>query len=244
MTRRWPNFVDPGLRGADTFVAGDQKVFLVTKMRIEGRARDTGAIQQLLHGDIAKILLQGQPVHGVEQQLAGALGPERMAVSAKVGSMRVLQRDRDCLVHPVPLQGVAIGETGTSIPTRQDKMPGFILDTKSNRYGILSVVVLSGAVLQSVPSITSARTTTMNANDTAFAAPPHVPTHLIRQFDLWAELTAQGENAYAWAAELHRSTRRSSGYRAWVSCPAPGYRAVRKTCGASCRIRKPSAARA
>lgn len=46
----------------------------------------------------------------------------------------------------------------------------------------------------------------MNANDTAFAAPPHVPTHLIRQFDLWAELTAQGENAYAWAAELHRST--------------------------------------
>ncbi|HEJ4085195.1 TPA: hypothetical protein SL493_002015, partial [Pseudomonas aeruginosa] len=71
---------------------------------------------------IAKILLQGQPVHGVEQQLAGALGPERMAVSAKVGSMRVLQRDRDCLVHPVPLQGVAIGGDWHkhSDPTRQN----------------------------------------------------------------------------------------------------------------------------
>jgi len=32
------------------------------------------------------------------------------------------------------------------------------------------------------------------------AAPPHIPVHLIRDFDLWAELTAQGENAYAWAA--------------------------------------------
>ncbi|WP_312923780.1 cytochrome P450 [Stutzerimonas nitrititolerans] len=38
------------------------------------------------------------------------------------------------------------------------------------------------------------------------AAPPHIPVHLIRDFDLWAELTAQGENAYAWAAALHQNT--------------------------------------
>ncbi|WP_313405837.1 cytochrome P450 [Stutzerimonas kunmingensis] len=38
------------------------------------------------------------------------------------------------------------------------------------------------------------------------AAPPHILAHLIRDFDLWAELTAQGENAYAWAAALHQNT--------------------------------------
>lgn len=36
--------------------------------------------------------------------------------------------------------------------------------------------------------------------------PAHIPAHLVQNFDLWAELTSQGENAYAWAAELHRTT--------------------------------------
>lgn len=40
---------------------------------------------------------------------------------------------------------------------------------------------------------------------TEHAVPAHIPPHLIRNFDLWAELTAQGENAYAWAAKLHQS---------------------------------------
>jgi len=42
--------------------------------------------------------------------------------------------------------------------------------------------------------------------DNVPAAPPHIPAHLIRNFDLWAELTAQGENAYTWAAALHQNT--------------------------------------
>lgn len=42
--------------------------------------------------------------------------------------------------------------------------------------------------------------------DHATAIPSHIPAHLVQDFDLWAELTAQGENAYAWAANLHRST--------------------------------------
>lgn len=44
------------------------------------------------------------------------------------------------------------------------------------------------------------------APDTPAAVPAHIPMHLVRDFDLWAELTAQGENAYAWAAELHKTT--------------------------------------
>lgn len=36
--------------------------------------------------------------------------------------------------------------------------------------------------------------------------PAHIPMHLVRDFDLWAELTTQGENAYAWAAALHQTT--------------------------------------
>jgi cytochrome P450 len=44
------------------------------------------------------------------------------------------------------------------------------------------------------------------APDTPAAVPVHIPMHLVRDFDLWAELTAQGENAYAWAAELHKTT--------------------------------------
>lgn len=42
--------------------------------------------------------------------------------------------------------------------------------------------------------------------DHATAIPPHIPAHLVQDFDLWAELTAQGESAYAWAANLHRNT--------------------------------------
>lgn len=45
-----------------------------------------------------------------------------------------------------------------------------------------------------------------NAPETSAPVPAHIPMHLVRDFDLWAELTAQGENAYAWAAELHRTT--------------------------------------
>lgn len=37
-------------------------------------------------------------------------------------------------------------------------------------------------------------------------APAHVPPHLIQELDLWAELTARGEQAYTWAATLHQST--------------------------------------
>src|SRR5690606_14939426 len=44
------------------------------------------------------------------------------------------------------------------------------------------------------------------SDDIDSAVPHHVPVHLVRNVDLWAELTAQGEKAYAWAAELHRST--------------------------------------
>lgn len=45
-----------------------------------------------------------------------------------------------------------------------------------------------------------------NAPDTPSPVPAHVPKHLVRDFDLWAELTAQGENAYTWAAALHQTT--------------------------------------
>ena len=38
------------------------------------------------------------------------------------------------------------------------------------------------------------------------AVPAHIPPHLVRTIDIWAELTAQNENAYAWAAALHQST--------------------------------------
>ncbi|MBX9404434.1 cytochrome P450 [Pseudomonas fluorescens] len=45
-----------------------------------------------------------------------------------------------------------------------------------------------------------------NAPETPAPVPAHIPKHLVRDFDLWAELTAQGENAYTWAAELHQTT--------------------------------------
>lgn len=45
-----------------------------------------------------------------------------------------------------------------------------------------------------------------HAPETPEPFPAHIPPHLIRDFDLWAELTAQGENAYVWAAALHQTT--------------------------------------
>ncbi|WP_395603394.1 cytochrome P450 [Pseudomonas sp. B21128] len=45
-----------------------------------------------------------------------------------------------------------------------------------------------------------------NTPETPVPVPAHIPEHLVRDFDLWAELTAQGENAYTWAAELHQTT--------------------------------------
>lgn len=44
------------------------------------------------------------------------------------------------------------------------------------------------------------------SDDIDSAVPHHVPVHLVRNVDLRAELTAQGEKAYAWAATLHQST--------------------------------------
>ncbi|MRU49412.1 hypothetical protein FIV37_03695 [Pseudomonas gessardii] len=35
-----------------------------------------------------------------------------------------------------------------------------------------------------------------NAPETPAPVPAHIPKHLARDFDLWAELTAHGENAY------------------------------------------------
>ncbi|WP_193073409.1 cytochrome P450 [Pseudomonas sp. FME51] len=45
----------------------------------------------------------------------------------------------------------------------------------------------------------------MNTDSVTNAIPSNVPAHLVQDFDLWAALTAQGENAYAWAAKLHES---------------------------------------
>ncbi|SDS90833.1 Cytochrome P450 [Halopseudomonas litoralis] len=45
----------------------------------------------------------------------------------------------------------------------------------------------------------------MSTDSVTNATPSHVPAHLVQNFDLWGALTAQGENAYAWAAKLHES---------------------------------------
>lgn len=44
------------------------------------------------------------------------------------------------------------------------------------------------------------------APETPEPFPAYIPPHFIRDFDLWAELTAQGESAYQWAATLHQTT--------------------------------------
>ncbi|WP_458729557.1 hypothetical protein [Pseudomonas brenneri] len=45
-----------------------------------------------------------------------------------------------------------------------------------------------------------------NAAESPEPVPAHIPMQLVRDFDLWAELTAQGKNAYTWAAGLHQTT--------------------------------------